>query len=1073
MKTTFNGIITLFLAFIVQLSFAQERTISGTVSDESGPLPGVSVIKKGTTIGTETDFDGNYKIKAKTGDVLVFSFVGMKTTEKTVGTGNSISMTMESDNLLEEVVVVAYGTQKKSSISGSIQTIKSEELAKAQTANVIQSLSGKATGIQIKSTSGQPGKEPEVRFRGIGSLSSSNKPLYVVNGIPYNGNISSISSQDIESVTFLKDASANALYGSRGANGVIVITTKRGKKGNIQITYQSKVGINSRATKDYEKITDPSEYYELETQRIKLGQMFKNGLSEQDALKYASSNVVSSLGGYNPYNVTSKELIDPNTGKINPNAKLLYFDDWDNALFSNSIRQEQFLNVMYGDDKINTYLSLGYLDDGGYVVNSGYRRITTRADINYKIVENIKFGLNLNYANSQMKDPQAGKNSGTFSNLFSWTRNAAPIFPIYARDRYGNIKYDKKGNKIYDFGKGQNENFDGNPTIRKYIKNMNPYATTLKNTQTNTDNNVNSIAYVSIDFLENFNFKYNLSYDFSTSNRLRYGWEVGGDSAPYNGSITNAARFESTFTNQQLLSWKKTFGNHNVDLMVGHESSDYKSEMFAGNKTNVVISDNVYLSNASKVGYLSGYNDLYQVEGYLSKFSYDYGNKYFVNGSFRRDASSVFHPDNRWGNFYGFGIAWNVSQEDFLSENKILTNLKLKASYGEQGNDNIFYPSYVNMDHRNFWRFSRNYKPYITQYDIAKDAKGNATITQSYLGNKELKWEVSQNLNIGTEIRLFDRLNIEANYFIRNVSDMLYNFPQQPSSGNPAITKNVADMQNKGFEVSIDADIVKSENTGLNFWINATHYKNKITKLPKPFTDGIFRFAEGYSAYSYYLREFVGVNKETGSGVWNQGETDKNGVSSGNKTTVTSHSKGTKYLLSEKTANPDIYGGFGFSFNYKKWSLSSSFAYQLGGYVYDGVYASMFVEGSGFGNSGHNFHKDVYKTWNTNNINAPLPRMTSTDSNQFGDSDLFLTKANYLSLENISLSYELSNDNLVKNIGIKSMEFNVIGSNLWLLSERQGFDPRTSKLGAQKNNGRTQNIYSPLKSISFGINVKF
>ncbi len=1052
-------------------SYAQEKTITGTVKDETGmPLPGIVVTIKGSTRGVSTDFDGNYSIKAKPNDILHFMGMGLKLVSKLVSDSTTkIDVVMEEQTEeLTEVVVMAYGVQNKASVAGSVRTIKSDEIAKSQTANVMQSLTGKAAGVQIRNTSGQPGAGSEVRFRGVGSISSSNNPLYVIDGIPYNGSVSAVSPQDIESITFLKDASANALYGSRGANGVIVITTKKGKAGKLQFSYETKVGMNTRAVPDYDIITDPREYYQLEFQRMKLGAwVADNTLTEAQAAQSAAGSLISNLG-YNIFNVANDQVIDPATGLVNPNASILYYDDWNKALFGTGFRQEHFVNAIYGNEKVDSYLSLGYLKEDGYVLNSGFERVTARLNTTFSLTESIKLGTNLNYAYSKQRSPQEGKESTTFSNLFSWTRNAAPIFPIYARDRYGNIKYDVNGNVIYDFGNGETQNFDGSNTKRNYIVNMNPYATTLKNTQTNESHVVGARAFASIDFLKNFNFTYNVGYDLQADNHLRYGWEVGGDDYAHNGSISNGMRFNTTITHQQLLSWKKNLGKHSIDLMVGHESSDFLSKMMAGYKTNVVISEKVFLSNATKYGYLAGYNDDYQTEGFLSRLNYGYAEKYFLNASFRRDASSVFHPDHRWGNFYGMGIAWNVTNESFFPKNNFVNNLKLKASYGEQGNDNILYPSYVSLDHRGHFSYSRNYKPYLTQYDITSDANGNPSLRQAYLGNEELKWEVSKNFNAGFEARFFNRLNLEAEYFVRAVSDMLYNFPLQPASGNPSISRNIGDMKNQGVEVTFDVDIIKNQNLGLNFWGNATHYRNKITKLPEPFVSSYYRFVEGKSIYTYYLREFAGVDQATGTGLWYQGSTDPiTKEATGDKTTVAVNSQATQYL-SDKTAHPDVYGGFGLNFNYKNWSFSTGFAYQIGGYVYDSVYQGLFSEGVGMGNSGHGLHRDAYNTWNFNNTTASLPRMTSSDSQQYASSDLFLTKADYLSWEEISLSYRLENES-IKKLGIQDITLSLMGNNLWVWSKRQGLDPRMTAMGS----GYTSNSYSLYRTISFGLNARF
>lgn len=1073
MKQKLLGVL-LLCTLLVGTAFAQSRTITGTVTsaEDGSTLPGVSVTAQGTSIGTQTGANGTYTLNVPaTANVLVFSYLGFTTQTVTIGNQTTIDVSLLTDEqTLEDVVVTAYGVQTKESIAGSISTLRSEEIGQSQTANVIQSLSGKVGGVQIRSTTGQPGASSTVRFRGVGSISSSNQPLYVVDGVPYNGDVSAISPQDIDQISFLKDASANALYGSRGANGVIIITTKKGQ-GEMDLNYESRVGVNSRATADYDIIKDPTEYYALRWQRLRMGAMVNNpDLSLQEAGSVASNSLVSDLG-YNIFNVPNDQIID-NSGNVNPNASVLYSDDWDDALFKNSVRQEHFLNMRYGNEKLSTYMSGSYLKDEGYVVNSGYDRISARSNIEYKLFDNVRLGSNVNFANTKAKDPQLGKATGTYSNLFSWTRNMAPIYPIYARDAQGNFVFDQEGNRLYDWGAGETINPDGSVARRVYITNMNPYATTLENIQTNENKNLSLRTFASIDFLKDFNFTYNLGYDYIGSYRLRYATELGGDAAPYGGSITNASSFESTFTNQQLLTYDKSVNGHHINVMVGHESSDFVSKMLAGNKTTVVIPGKVFLSNASKYGSLNGYNDNYMVEGFLSRVNYDYLQKYFVNASLRRDGSSVFHPDNRWGTFYGLGGAWIASKEDFLAGNETITNLKLKASYGEQGNDYLFYPGYVSMDHRTHFGFGRNFLPYETQYEITSDAEGNPSIREVYFGNKDLKWEVSKNFNAGVEVSLFDKVNIEAEYFKRAVSDMLYNFPLPPSSGTPSVSRNIGNMQNTGVEIGIDADIIRSEDLNLNLWVNATHYKNKVTKLPDPFVSGSFRYVEGKSSYTYYLREFAGVDPETGAAQWFKGPVnEETREATGPKEITTTHSEATVYL-SDKTAHPDVYGGFGLNLQYKKLAVSFGFAYQLGGYVYDNVYQGLFREGVGMGSSGHNYHKDIYNTWTPDNTGASLPRVTSVDNTQYGASDLFLISANYLSLENFAVSYEL-NERFLNSAGIKNARISLLGNNIALLSKRAGMDPRMMQLGGQTNNGLTLNNYSLLRSLSLGLTLKF
>ena len=365
-------------------------------------------------------------------------------------------------------------------------------------------------------------------------------------------------------------------------------------------------------------------------------------------------------------------------------------------------------------------------------------------------------------------------------------------------------------------------------------------------------------------------------------------------------------------------------------------------------------------------------------------------------------------------------------------------------------------------------------RAFLTTRPALQNAEGNPSITQVYTGTKDLKWEVSRNFNAGFEIALFDnRLNVDFEFFNRKVSDMLFNFPQAPSSGIPAISQNIGDMKNTGFEVAISGDVIRTADWNLNLWANATHYKNKITRLPQPFvTGGIFRFVEGQSAYTYYLREFAGVDAATGFGSWYAGDVDPiSGLSVGEKTTVSTHSSATQFL-SNKSAHPDLYGGFGFDVSYKKLSFNAGFAYQIGGYVFDNVYQGLFSEGTGMGSSGANYHKDVYNTWTPENTSATMPILSSVDRTQYSSSDMFLVSASYLSLENFGLAYDLSNEKF-NRIGIKNARLSLIGNNLFMLSKRQGLDPRMMQLGGASNNGLTLNSYSLLRSVSLGLTVKF
>lgn len=405
----------------------------------------------------------------------------------------------------------------------------------------------------------------------------------------------------------------------------------------------------------------------------------------------------------------------------------------------------------------------------------------------------------------------------------------------------------------------------------------------------------------------------------------------------------------------------------------------------------------------------------------------------------------------------------------FFPKTKWITDLRIKGSYGEQGNDNIYYPTSSQINHRNYFDSERNYYAYQTQHETLPNSEEEASALNVFEAERSVKWEKSKNLNVGFDIVLFDRISIEAEYFERNVSDLIYNFPIALSTGTSFVSKNIGDMGNKGIEVNLGVDIIKKENIDFNIWGNATHYKNKITSLPIAFTNDMYRFEVGAPVYSYFMREFAGVDKTNGDSLWYMDEKDTSGNLTGNKVTTNVYGNATQYL-SKKDANPDVYGGFGALFRFKNVTFQASFAYQFGGYMYDGVYQSAMYSGSD--NIGQNYHKDVAKAWTIDNPNSDIPRIDHISIYQTARSDYFLTKSDYISLQDVSISYDFRNSKL-EELGIQSTKFSLMGSNLALWSERKGMDPRLNNFGSRNNNGQSLNVYGVMKFISFGLTVNF
>ncbi len=1055
--------IALLLAiFAIGLSslFAQTKEISGTVTsaDDGSSIPGVSVVVKGTTLGTVTDLDGEFNLKVpEDAQTLIFSFVGMQTQEAEIGNSNVVDVSLLPDVIgVDEVIVVAYGQQKRSEVTGSVATVRSEKLEKIQASNVLKGLDGEISGVQIIHDNGQPGEAPVIRIRGIGSISGSSNPLYVVDGVPFNGNITSIDPMDIANISVLKDASANALYGHRGANGVIIITTKKGKRDGFEITVDVNRGVTTRGVQEYDIMKDASEYYEF-SYLASRNSLFNGGETLEDASASAAKNLITDVDGlgyqlgYNSYNVPDDQVIDPATGKVNPSAKLIYNEDWDDFLYDAATKTKAYINLSGGTDNSAYFMSIGYDDNEGYAVNSGFDRFSTRFSIDQSVTDFLEIGANINYSRTEQDAPIENFGSGTYANLFNWSRIVAPIYPVRAYDASGNLITNADGSEIYDFGDKSN----GVPWIRTLGGTQNPYATTLLNIENHVYENVSARFYGKIHFLKDFTFTYNGSVDMRDGTTTRFATPVGGDAKNAGGRGRATDRKEFTTTHQQLLDWNKSLGLHNFSVLLGHEASEYEYRYFFAHKSNFLLADQYILDGASKIEAVDNYERNYNVEGFFSRLTYDYDNKYVVNLSFRRDGSSVFHPDNRWGNFWGAGVAWNISKEDFMKGLSFVNNLKLKASFGQQGNDIVYYPESNPA--------VRNYYAYRDQYEVVSN-NDELGLALAYLGNKDLTWETSDNMNIGFESVLFNsRLALNVDFFKREITDLLYNRPLPVSTGAQSIPENIGDMENRGIEIETTGTLVKNNDLTWNLTITGTHYKNEITKLPQEsIDDGRFELEVGRSRYDYYRREFAGVDPENGDALFYKDVVDDDGNPTGERETTNEYSEADEYFL-DKTSIPDLYGGFSTSLDYKGFDLEIGFSYQLGGYGYDATYFNLFDASQ----SGQNYAREAATdTWTPENKNAKYPRIDQGHDDFYYGSSMFLTDASYLSLRKINLGYTFSNPRILGQ-DIKSVRIYANADNIWLWSKRQGYDPRLSVTGL------SQNEYSIMRTVTVGVNVKF
>jgi TonB-linked SusC/RagA family outer membrane protein len=1056
MKTKLNGVLMLFLALVVQISFAQQKTITGTISDSSGLLPGVSVVVKGTSKGSESDFNGKYTIQANSGDVLVFRYLGYKMVEKTVSSSKQINLTLEANaSILNEIVITAYGSQSRASLTGSVSVISSEQIENATFSNPIQGLEGLASGLRVIQSSGQPGADPIIRIRGFGSINADSAPLIVLDGVPYSGSLSSINPQDIASTTVLKDASSTSLYGNKASNGVLLITTKVGKKNKTQISIDTRVGITQRAAKEYNIINSPGKFYESYHSILANSEFYAQGqtgtpVTMADARQTASNNLIGALG-YNLYDVSNETLIDPTTGRLNSSANLLINDRWEDALFRDGASfKSTNINISGGSEDITYYFSLGSQTDNGYTVGSNFERTTARLKVNAKEIANIiSLSGDVSYAKSKS---QAVPSDGTssFNNAFSWARRIAPIYPVYQYDESWNPvpNVNNPSGFAYDFGNVQVFPSGETRGPRNYAAGEHPLAVIENSTQTNERDNFNAAFRAKIDLPLNIKFEYVVNLLTQVDQDIDFTRPGAGAFAlSNNGLLNNSTDNFSAFTNQQLLTWKKDFGRHSFDVLLGHETYVESFTTLGVNKRNLIGDFSPVLDNTSVYVSASNYNTNYTTEGYFSRFIYGLDNNYFLNLTARYDASSVFHPDARWGAFWSAGASWILSNEDFMKNSKIINYAKLAINYGTTGNDRIFYEG----------TSTRNLVAHENQYAIGEN-NGELTQTLFSLGNRDITWEKAASVDIAYEMSLFNRVNLSLGYYRKSSEDLLFNNPLQLLTGQASSPENFGSMVNSGLEIEASWDVVKKEKFNINLNANLSTLKNEITELPRDsIPSGNFRRVVGKSLFDYFMVKSAGVNQANGNAQY----FTKDPVTGENMITeeyADAVKNGRQFL--DKQAIPTITGGFGTNVQIGNFSLGLQFAYQLGGYGIDNEYFSLFNQV----NNVKNF-ADYDKTWTVDNPTASLPRIDPLRNDQYQLSDLYLVDLSYLSLSNINLGYLLQNE-VIKKYHIDSVRiYGTVSNALLLYSARQGYDPRLNSVGSSSPE------YGANRTIAFGVNI--
>jgi len=1041
MKTKTNAVFILLLMLFVQVSFAQSRTITGTVTSASDglPLPGANVIVKGTTNGVQTDFDGNYSISASNGQTLVFSYLGLETKEISVGSQSVINVTLEEDaQALEEVIVTAYGTSTKEAFTGSASVVGAEDLAIRNVTSPIAAIEGRATGVQFTSAQG-PGSSPGIVIRGVGTLNGDTDPLFIVDGIQYEGSLNTINQEDIESFTILKDAASTSLYGSRAANGVVIITTKSGRKGGIQVNASMQYGLVSESIPFYPELT-PGQYYET------MWEALRNTSAAGGDPAYASANIYNTLG-YNPFDVPNDQIVGTN-GRLNPNANVIYDSlDWYDFLSRTGVRQNYNVNVSGGGDNHKVFFSASYLDEESYVITSNFDRLTTRLNAEFDVNDKLTIGGSANIAITEAAAPSSA-GSGSIVNPFSFAKGIGSIYPVYVNDLQGNIVTDVFGNPVFDSGEGFPEYNIGSRPVNQ---GRHALQELLLNDERNRNNTYGFRFFAEQEIFDGLSVRLNYGRDINEILTKEYENAVIGDAQPDGRySEERARRQVENFT--QLLTYTKSFGDHNLDITAGHESFDRTYSENSGTAT-IQAANGIYeFDNFSNLVSLGGASTRKSLEGYFSRVNYNYKNKYYISGSVRRDGSSVFDTDTRWGTFYSIGGSWRIDQEAFLENSSVINSLKLRASYGEVGNDDLldFFLSQP--------RFS-----------ITSNAADPAIIYTD-IGNADLQWETIENFDVALEFALFNNfLDGSIEYYKKNSSDLLYNLPIAPSNGLNEVPVNVGDMFNSGWEMALTANFINKPDFKWNVTLQASTFKNEITSLPDPFVNDTKRWEEGRSRFDFYILRTAGVDPQTGDQLYLQYEFDEDGNSvpvldENGEIATTNDWQETVRAYTGDSSIPDLLGSVANSISYKGFSFDFLINYGIGGSVLDNGYSAMMHSGT----YGRSFHPDILNAWRQPGDITNVPRLENGNNGLVRtESERFLTDASFWSLRNVNLGYTFDT-RIANQLGLDQLRVSVSGENLYTKSERKGLNPQFNLAGTGSGND-----FNPARIISLGLNVTF
>ncbi len=1019
MRTKFSGILTLLLVLVVQLSFAQQKTITGTVADDSGlPLPGANVIVKGTSNGTQTDFDGKYSISASVGQTLTYSYVGFETTEQKVGASNSVNVTMKPGATLNEVVITGFSNRNQTVQTSAVVTISASEISElAPTTSVDNLLQGKAAGVQVTSANGKPGQGAFVRIRGTGSLvAGASSPLYIVDGAPIREEeLGGLSNEDIENITILKDAATTARYGSRGANGVVVITTKNGNRNkDATIRFSSRYGTTSRINPNFE-LMDAQQKFRYEAELYALGVLAAGNLPGVTT---------------EPGSPERQRLLDNET-------------DWEDLILRDGVIQNNSVSISGGAEKMDYFFSVtndrntGIIDEIG-----GFERLSSRLNVNFDAKKWLTVGVNIGYSRSTSDEPRDRNN---LQNPFRAPYDTNNYETEFVLDEDNNVVLDANGNPVYNIT-------HGNFAIRKALL-------------TDTENTIENLTLANVDATVKFSdsFTYTFSTSVSHLNRRRetYSREGGAldDAIDLDGGSkgdNGIQRLDLTISNR-LNYYLASEAGHNLNILGLYEFNFNENNAYslgANQFASPLLSTQI---NGTNTRGDTNRNRLTLVS-YGAFADYDYKERYLASASIRRDGSSNFGIDNRFGTFYSFSAGWNIAKESFFNSDAI-NDLKLRASYGTVGN-RLGIGRY---DNQNTVAFGNSPYP------------GGPATAPSNIGNPDLKWETTITKNIGLEFSLFNsRIKGVADYFIRNTEDLLFNVPAPTEAGIGSIAANVGEIQNKGLELSLQTDVIRSSDFTWTLGGNIIFLDNEIISLPDgedvtPFAFNIL-FREGAKINEHYLIRYAGVDPATGRPQYFGGDN--------NIYYADELPEGENRVLQGKSTIADKEGGFFNNFNYKGFGLRTDFVFKYGNWINNIVKQNSYGDISNGNTVADNKAVGAFNYWKQPGDTDVLPSPLYINEQDI-NSDRFLERGDYIRMRNITLSYTFPNEFLEKT-PISSLRIYAQGQNLLTFTKFWG-DPEVGLSSGESiafadtvaPGETTLYSYPNTKSIQVGLNVSF